>query len=514
MEDVYVLGIDSGTQSLRSGIFDLEGNPIVYAIKDYPVFHAQIGWAEQSAEDWWQAAKMTVNECLRKSKIDPGKIIGISIDGTSCSVLPVDEKGIPLRKALLWMDIRAHREAEQVNATGHPILKYVGGQESPEWMIPKSLWLKNHEPEIYESADKIIESTDWFIHKLTGRWTASKCNVTCKWNYAAPEGGWSIDFLKDLGLEDLQEKWPLDILNMGDYVGELTEESAGELGLKKGTIVAQGGIDAYAGMLGLATIKPGRLALVIGTSTCHMAFSDKPIWDSGVWGPYPDALIPDSWILEGGQTATGSIIQWFIHNFGYREKLEAEKRKIDLYQIFDKKAEAAGVGAEGLVLLDYWQGNRTPIRDSVLRGAIWGLSLKHDGGHIFRSIYEGTAFGTRHILEDLAEHGFEVKRIYACGGGAKSRLWLQIHADVCNVPIYLPKVSEAPTLGSAICAAVGAGKYKNLIEACGAMVQITEKIEPDPANRKEYDFYFDKYIRTHFQLKEMMHEVSAKIERA
>jgi len=512
LEDVYVIGIDSGTQSLRAGIFDLQGNPIIYATKDYHIFHAQIGWAEQSAEDWWQAAKITVNECVKKSKIDPGKIVGISVDGTSCTVLPVDEKGVPLRNALLWMDIRAHKEAEQVNATGHSIFKYVGGQESPEWMIPKSLWLKKNEPEIYNSAFKIIESTDWFMYKLTGRWTASKCNVTCKWNYASLEGGWSDDFLNDLGLEDIKEKWPTDILNMGDYAGELTEETAKELGLKKGTTVAQGGIDAYSGMLGLATVKPGRLALIIGTSTCHMAFSDKPTWDSGVWGPYPDALVPGNWVLEGGQTATGSIVQWFINNFGYKEKLEAEATGGDLYQIFDRKAEAVGIGAEGLVLLDYWQGNRTPIRDSLLRGAIWGLGFKHNSGHIFRSIYEGTAFGTRYILENLEEHGFKAKQICACGGGTKRRLWLQIHADVCNVPIYLTKVSEATTLGSAICAAVGAGKFNNLVNASESMVQIKEKIEPDPANTKKYDFYFDKYIRTHLKLKDMMHEVSAKIE--
>ncbi len=510
--DVYVIGIDSGTQSLRSGIFDLFGNPIIYATKDYPIFHAQVGWAEQSANDWWEAAKITINECVIKSKIDPEKIIGISVDGTSCTVLPVDKKGNPLRNALLWMDIRAHKEAEKVNTTSHPILKYVGGQESPEWMLPKALWLKKNEPDIYNSAFRIIESTDWFMFKLTGRWTASKCNVTCKWNYASPEGGWADDLLKDLGLDDLKEKWPSDILNMGDYAGELTDEAAKELGLKKGTVVAQGGIDAYAGMLGLATVKPGRLALVIGTSTCHMAFSDRPIWDSGVWGPYPDALIPDSWILEGGQTATGSIIQWFINNFCEKERLEAEATGNDLYQILDRKAESVGVGAEGLVLLDYWQGNRTPIRDSLLRGAIWGLSLTHNSGHIFRSIYEGTAFGTRDILENLKEHGYKAEQIYACGGGTKSQLWLQIHADVCNVPIYLTKVPEAPTLGSAICASVGAGKYKNLVEASESMVQITEKIEPNPENKKDYDFYFDKYIRTHLQLKEMMHEVSGKIE--
>lgn len=511
-ENEYVIGIDCGTQSLRSGIFDLQGSLIVQATKDYPVFYDHLGWAEQSAEDWWQAVKITINECLKKSTIDPVKIIGISVDGTSCTVLPVDKEGEPLRRALLWMDIRAHREAERVNATGHPILKYAGGQESPEWMLPKALWLKRNEPDIYHSASKIVECTDWLMYKLTGRWTASKCNVTCKWNYASPEGGWADDLLKELGLEDIKVKWPEDVLNLGDYAGQLTEKTARELGLNKSTIVAQGGIDAYAGMLGLAAVRPGRLALVIGTSTCHLAFSDRPIWNSGVWGPYPDALIPGNWVLEGGQTATGSIVQWFIHNFCHKEKLAADNMGIDLYQLLDAKAEEAGIGAGGLVLLDYWQGNRSPIRDSQLRGAIWGLSLKHNNGHILRAIYEGTAFGTRAILDNLAENGYKASQIYACGGGTKSKLWLQIHADVCNIPIYLTKVVDAPVLGSAICAAVGAGQYDNLIGAAEAMVQISGKIEPNNKVRNEYDFYYEKYQRTYLQLKDLMHEVTARVD--
>lgn len=511
-QDVYVLGIDSGTQSLRAGIFDLKGAPITYAVKEYPTFYPQIGWAEQSAIDWWNSVKITVNQCIQQSGINVENIIGISVDGTSCTVLPVDRMGIPLRNALLWMDIRAHKESELVNASKHPILKYVGGQESPEWMIPKALWLKRNEPDTYKSAYRIIESTDWLMYKLTGRWTASKCNITCKWNYAAPEGGWADDFLKEIGLEDIREKWPDAILNMGDYAGEINASTALELGLKKGTIVAQGGIDAYAGMLGLATIKSGRLALVIGTSTCHMVFSDKPVWNSGVWGPYPDAIIQDSWILEGGQTATGSIIQWFIKNFVSEEKLTNKAINADIYELLDQKAADVGIGSEGLVLLDYWQGNRTPIRDPLLRGAIWGLSLKHSVGHVFRSIYEGTAFGTRDIIENLGQHGLQTQQIYACGGGTKSNLWLQIHADICNMPIYLTQVPEAVTLGTAICAAVGAGKYTNLVEASEAMVQISKKIEPNRDNREAYDFYFDKYKRTYFSLKDLMHEVTQKVE--
>lgn len=510
----YLLGIDIGTQSLRSGIFDLRGNAVAYSIKGYPVYYPQVGWAEQEPEDWWQAAKITVNECLRKAKVNPKDVVGISIDNASCTVLPAGKKGEPLRRALLWMDIRAHREVETINSTKHRILKYAGGKDSPEWMLPKALWLKKNQREIYKNAYRIVESIDWLIHKLTGRWTASKCNVTCKWNYASPEGGWSEDFLREVGLEDIVDKWPKNVLNMGEYVGELLPKPANELGLPKGIVVAQGGIDAYAGMLGLGVIKPGKLALIIGSSTCHMAFSDKAIFGSGVWGPYPDALMPGSWILEGGQTATGAIVKWFIDNFASREEVEAKEKGINIYQVLDEKAAQVKPGCEGLVLLDYWQGNRTPFRDPLARGAIWGLSLKHSKEHFFRSIYEGTAYGTRHILDDLSKHGFQTREIYACGGGTKSSLWLKIHADVCGVPIFLPRGGDAITLGAAICAGVGAEKFTSLSQACREMVHISRKIEPDLTDEKIYDFYFQKYLDTYPRLKDLMHSVANNIGRS
>jgi len=252
------------------------------------------------------------------------------------------------------------------------------------------------------------------------------------------------------------------------------------------------------------------MALVMGSSTCHMALSDRGIFGTHVWGPYPDALIRGLWVLEGGQTATGSIVKWFADNFCAREQAEAEKAGGSVYEVLDAEAAAIEPGSEGLVLIDYFQGNRTPLRDPLARGAFWGLSLRHGVGHMMRAIYEGTAFGTRHILEDLEQGGYRLQEIVACGGGAKSRLWLQIHADVCNVPILLTKVPDATVLGTAVCAAVGAGCFTSVAEASHAMVTVTERIEPNPANRETYDFYFDKYVRTYPQLRDLWHEVARR----
>lgn len=429
----YVIGIDSGTQSLRSGIFDLEGNPVVFATKEYPTYFPKPGWAEQEAEDWWTATVTTVRSCLETSGINPADVIGISVDGTSSTVVPVGPKGEPLRRAILWMDSRAHRQVEVIAATRHPVLKYVGGQDAVEWMVPKVLWLKENEPEVYARASKIVESTDWLTWKLSGEWTASVCNATCKWNYVPTEGGWQPDFFAAIGLDDVLTKWPTRVLFMGDKVGQLTKEAANELGLLPGITVGQSGIDAHAAMFGLNVVRPGRLALIIGSSTVHLALSSKPVFDPGIWGPYPEAVVRNTWLIEGGQVSTGSVVNWLRDNFAYREECEAKESGKNVFEVLDGKAAALPPGAEGLVLLDYFQGNRTPLRDPLARGMVWGLSLKHGLAHLLRAVYEATAFGTRHILDTFAASDFHVNEIYACGGGTKSKLWLKIHADVCGI---------------------------------------------------------------------------------
>jgi ribulose kinase len=225
-------------------------------------------------------------------------------------------------------------------------------------------------------------------------------------------------------------------------------------------------------------------------------------------GCYPDAVVEGLYTLEGGQTATGSILNWYRQHFAGHECAETERSGRSAFEILDAKAAAVPPGCEGLVCLDYWQGNRCPLKDPRARGTLWGLTLSHGPGHVFRSIYEATAFGTRHILEDLSQHGFTVRRLFAGGGGAKSRLWLQIHADVLGQPIDLPREPEACALGSALVAAVRAGYYPDLHEAARQMVQMAGTIEPRAANKRVYDWYYDKYLATYAALRPLMHALA------
>ena len=401
------------------------------------------------------------------------------------------------------MDQRAFREADLISETCDPILRYVSGRVSPEWMLPKALWLKRYEPDVYARADRIVECTDWMMYQLTGEWTLSLNHIAVKWNYARPDGGWPVRLMKTIDLDDLLAKWPARIVPLGKGESRLSVRAARELGLPAGIPVAQGGIDAYLGMLGLGATTDGDIAVIVGSSTCHLAQSRDGVFGSGAAGCYPDATVLGLYTLEAGQTATGSILDWYRRLFAGFEQQAASERGVNVFQVLDEQAAAVPPGALGLVVRDDWQGNRSPYKNARARGAIAGLSLAHGPGHIFRAIYESTACGTRHILEDAQAHGLKVERIFLGGGGAKSALWLQIHADILKQPVHLARESEACALGSAMAASLAAGIYPDFDAAARAMVAIERLVEPISTNAGVYDELFGRYVELYERLNQM-----------
>jgi FGGY-family pentulose kinase len=501
----WVLGIDIGTQSLRAALYDRNGHSAGTGIEPIETKHPHPAWAEQDVTAWWDAACRAVPAALARAGISADQVCAIGLDATACTVVASTVAGEPLRPALLWMDQRSFREAEELSATGDPVLRYVSGVISPEWMLAKALWLLRNEPVVFEQAGRIVECTDWFMHRLTGEWNLSLNNVTVKWNYARPDGGWSRPMLRKVGLEGLLDKWPDEVIPLGKGNRVLSAQAAQDLGLRAGTPVAQGGIDAYLGMIGLGATGAGDLAMIMGSSTCHLAQTSKPILGSGLLGCYPDATVEGLYTVEGGQTATGSIVDWYRRHLAGAEQAEAERTGRAVYEILDAKGAAVPPGSEGLVCLDYWQGNRCPLKDPLARGTIWGLTLSHTAGHLVRSIYEATALGTRHLLEDAGRFGLAIDRIFAGGGGAQSQLWMQIHADVLGQPIYLSRDPQACALGSAIVAAVHAGLFDDLEQAAQSMVRIDRTVEPNQANRGVYDDLFGEYRATYEALRPLMH---------
>jgi FGGY-family pentulose kinase len=495
-----LLGLDVGTQSLRAALVDLQGRTLAFGVAPIETTYPHPTWAEQQPLAWWSAAGEAIRLALAQGKVAPEQVIGIGLDCTACTVVAVSASGEPLRPALLWMDQRAFQEADEISRSDDPVLRFVSGRVSPEWMLPKALWLKRNEPDIYARAHRVVECTDWMMFRLTGQWTLSLNHVAVKWNYARPTGGWPIKLLETVGLSDLSGKWPEQIVPLGRGEARLSRRAADELGMRAGVPVAQGGIDAYLGMLGMGATRDGDVAVIVGSSTCHLAQSRDGVFGSGAAGCYPDATTPGLYTLEAGQTATGSILDWYRRHFSGNQQAEAERRKIHVFEVLDELAASVPPGAEGLVVRDDWQGNRSPYKNPTARGAITGLSLAHGPGHVVKAIYEATACGTRHILENASAHGLRVERIFLGGGGARSPLWLQIHADLLKKPIHLPREKESCALGAAMAAALAAGVYADFDEAANAMVVIETLIEPDPSHASVYDELFGRYVDLYSRL--------------
>ena len=320
-----------------------------------------------------------INQAIAKSGIRPDAIEGISVDGTTCTVVFLDKTGKPLRDAIIWMDVRAHKEAEEIAITKDPALKYVGfGNVSAEWFPCKVLWIKRHESDVFEKARTIFELTDWLIYKLTGEFTVNINTTSVRWFYDVTKGGLPKSLYETIGLGNVFEKLPSRVLRLGEVAGGLCTTIAEKTGLKAGIPVAGGGGDAFIGIIGLNAIRPGQLSLITGSSHVHMGLLDREIHAPGIFGTYPDAVLPGYHLVEGGQVSTGSIIKWFKDNFVSNAIQQAATQKgVDVYEILDAMAQDVPVGAEGLVVLDHWQGNRTPWTDPTSRGVIRGLTLRY-----------------------------------------------------------------------------------------------------------------------------------------
>lgn len=503
----YVMGIDGGTGGVRVGIYDLCGNEIAYSTSEYPTYHEHPGWAEQNPIDWWECLGNSSRRAIELSGINKEDISALSYDTTSCSVVLCMSDGTPLRDCLIWMDVRASKEAEEIASTGDQALKFNGyGNVSAEWMPCKALWLKRYDTENYNKADIICEYADWITFKLTGKWYSNICNASIRWYYDVNNGGYPRSLYEKIGLSDVLSKFPQEMTYLGDNIGTLSREAAEHLGLTEKTIVGQGGVDAYIGNFGLGVIHPGKVALITGSSHLIMGLTNKYSYrKTGLFGPFPDAIIKGLGVVEGGQTSSGSIINWFKQNFCN----DSEMLPGGAYGILNDEAGNIKPGSDGIMVLDWWQGNRTPYTDPNIRGMFYGLSLGHTRAHIFRAIMEGIAYGTENVFQSFRDCGYDVSEVCMGGGATNSDLFMQIHADVSNVVINVPETSQPCTLGSAILAGKAAGFFKDWDDAIDCMVKYKKRIKPIPENHEKYKMLFDQYKKAYGVCGDWMRETTA-----
>ncbi|XP_010265464.1 PREDICTED: FGGY carbohydrate kinase domain-containing protein-like isoform X1 [Nelumbo nucifera] len=539
------LGVDVGTGSARAGLFD--GNGKLLGSSSSPIQIWKDGnCIEQSSTDIWHAVCAAVKAACALANVAGEEVSGLGFAAT-CSLVAVDADGSPVtvswsgdtrRNIIVWMDHRAVKQAERINSCNSPVLQYCGGSLSPEMQPPKLLWLKENLQESWSMAFRWMDLSDWLSYRATGDDTRSLCTTVCKWTYLGhahmelinEKGsrdmeacGWDDDFWEEIGLGDLVEghhaKIGRSVAFPGHPLGSgLTPAAAKELGLKVGTPVGTSLIDAHAGGVGVmeSLLVPEleakeddkevichRMVLVCGTSTCHMAVSRSKVFIPGVWGPYWSAMIPEYWLTEGGQSATGALLDYIVENHVASPRLanRAASQSISLFELLNRILESmmhemnapflAALTKDVHVLPDF-HGNRSPIADPKAKGVISGLTLDTSEKQLallYLSTVQGIAYGTRHIVEHCNSNGHKIDTLLACGGLAKNHLYIQAHADITGCPVILPRESESVLLGAAILGAVAAKKYSSLIEAMKALNAAGQVIHPskDPNVKKYHD---------------------------
>lgn len=527
----YYIGVDVGTGSARACVIDAKGEILSVASKPIEKWSPKQDHFNQSSTQIWESICYCTKQVVAESKIDPESVKGIGFDATCSLVVLNKDTNEPVavgpdfannyQNILLWMDHRAVSETKEINSTGDPCLKYVGGQMSLEMEIPKVKWLKEHMPAGLFSQCKFYDLADFLTHRATGKESRSYCSVVCKQGFV-PVGvdgsvkGWSKEFLTKIGLEELcyhdfEKMGGVNgengtYLSAGDLVGHLTAESASELGLSTHCAVGSGVIDAYAGWIGTVAAKstvyesvggaaeervtppPGidtdseevafnRLAAVAGTSTCHLVMSKEPVFVPGVWGPYRDVVIPKRWMAEGGQSTTGELLHHVLTShpaYSELKRLAGEEKANEfdyLNRILETMQREQNLPSVLLLARHYFfygdlYGNRSPIADPSMRGSVVGLGMDVSLQGLalaYLGAVEFIAQQTRHIIEALNNAGHNVTEIYLSGGQCRNGLLTQTMATATGMPIVMPKyIDAAVVLGSAFLGARAAAQNMSL----------------------------------------------------
>ena len=529
----YTIGIDYGTLSGRAVLVDVAtGAQIASATFDYP--HAvmdealpggkKLGhdWALQHPQDYVDVLTHTIPQVLRDSGVSPQDVIGLGTDFTACTVLPVKGDGTPLcllpefadhphAYVKLWKHHAAQDKANRLNeiaaGRGEKWLNNYGGKISSEWLFPKLWQVLEEAPEVYAAMDAFVEAADWIVWQLTGVQTRNSCCAGYKAMYNKTTGYPDKAFFKALDprMENvIAEKLACPVTPLGQKAGELTPAMAAKLGLKPGTAVSIGNVDAHVCVPAVGIAAPGQMLTIMGTSTCHMMMGTQEHQVPGMCGVVQDGIMPGFAGYEAGQSCVGDHFAWFVDNCCPASVLEEAKAKgMNAHQYLTELAQAQKPGQHGLVALDWWNGNRSVLVDVDLTGMILGMTLQTKPEDIYRALIEATAYGTRMIIENYRENGVAVEAFFASGGiSQKNPMLMQIYADVLNMDIKIAGSAQGPALGSAIFAAVAAGKaaggYENVFEAARDMGKVKDTVyHPNAENAKVYDKLFAEYRTLH-----------------
>lgn len=507
-----VLGIDVGTGSARAGLFDLDGQLLGVGKHDIRLHSNSGGIAEHESEDIRAAVCSATQNALAAA--GDVEVIGIGVDA-ACSLVvegqQLSQDGSPARDVIVWMDHRAVAESEEINSGNHDVLEFVGGRISPEMQTPKLLWLSRNRPEAFANASHFMDLADWLTYWLTGSTTRSSCTVTCKWTYLSHEQKWDDNYFRAIGLGALADEGykriGTDIQSPGRIVGTLSASAAEAMGLAPNIPVGAGLIDAHAGGVGTVGAQAGkgdavtRMAYVFGTSACTMSSHKDKVRVSGVWGPYYDAMLPDHWLNEGGQSAAGAALDQLVRL--HPAYAEVSQREDDVLEYLTTRIVRLGSvkewlsRADRLTVVPDFNGNRAPLADPMARAVIAGLDMSSDEESLldlFLAGLIGIACGLRQILEAQNSAGLQTEAIVISGGAGANSVAQQILADVTGLDVLVPGTSEPVLLGAAMLGAVASGSKTGLPNAMAEMSSFSHSVTATSDHRETYEKIYRRYL--------------------
>ncbi len=505
----YLLGIDIGTSGTKTLLVGEDGRIAASATAEYPAYAPKPAWSEQDPADWWQATADTIRQVLRDAGIGGNEVGGLGLSGQMHGSVFLDSSGTVLRRAILWNDQRTGAEcAEMTEAAGgrEALIRMVANPALTGFTAPKILWVRKHEPQVYEKTAKILLPKDYVRYRLTGEFATEVSDASGTLLLDVAKRRWSADLLGRLGIDAALLP---EVYESQEVSGRLTPEAAEATGLEPGTPVVGGGGDQAAGAVGGGIVRPGVISATLGTSGVVFAHADEVETDpAGRVHTFCHA-VEGKWHVMGVVLAAGGSLQWFRNTLCQDLVARAAEDGVDPYERIDAEAADVAPGSDGLYFLPYLTGERTPHADPNARAAWIGLSNMHTRAHMARAVMEGATYAMRDSLEIIQGMGVPVREVRVAGGGARSAVWRALQADVYRHPVWTVSSEEGPAYGVALLAGVGTGVWASVPEACDATIRTLEETRPVPEHVERYDALYPEYGRLYRSLKDDFARIAA-----
>ncbi|MDA1190979.1 MAG: xylulokinase [Candidatus Poribacteria bacterium] len=506
-----LIGVDIGTSGTKSILINERGDLLASATEEYPLSTPRPKWSEQDPEHWVQATIHTIRQVIDKSGVKADDIKGLGFSGQMHGLVLLDANHRVLRPAILWNDVRTTDQCRYITETlgNETLLNETCNPALEGFTAPKILWVRDHEPQVYERARHVLLPKDYVRFRLTGDVAMEVSDAAGTLLFNVRERRWSKKVLDGL---QIPTEWMPPAYESVDICGRVTAEIADKTGLKAGTPIVGGGADNACGAVGTGIVSAGKVSASLGTSGVVQAHLDEPSADPAMRAHTFCHAVPNKWYTMGVMLSAAGAFRWFRDALCQPEKWQEDNIGANAYDLLTQQAAEAPVGSEGLIFLPYLTGERTPHADANAKGVYFGLTLRHGKNEITRATMEGITYGMRDSLEIIRSLGVNVSEIVATGGGAKSNFWRQMQADIYNAPVVTITQAEGPAFGAAILAGVGTGVFESCEAAAEALITPDSRVEPDAKRAAIYDRYYRVYRDLYPALKPQYDAVSAIVE--